>query len=244
MTNLIFLGGLGANRYHAMDLKEALDSDMAILDLPGHGEELTTDTASLEAFLSWFLEKIAELDSVILIAHSMGANIAPYLVSHCPKIKQLILLDGGYFDLDSLVSLEEEIVDTQSFLDSQVFSSLEDIIAAEKAMSSYWSENLEKATSASYHKVNQTFQLRLNCSAIFHLLTLQRQTQGYLKQLNCPTLLIPQRLDAPEWKLEMLKDIPQNVTVEQTLNLGHSPHTEKPEQVAQVILSFIQSNQE
>lgn len=121
MTTIIFLGGLGSNHYYAMDLQEALGLDMIIVDLPGHGTEYDTDIASLEDFVAWFSEKLAQTDGGILIAHSMGANLAPYLTTHCHNIQQLILLDGGYFDLDSLVSLEDEIAGTENYLESQVF---------------------------------------------------------------------------------------------------------------------------
>lgn len=242
MSTIIFLGGLGSNHYYAMDLQEALGLDMMILDLPGHGTELDTDIADLADFLTWFQGKIAELDDVILIAHSMGANLAPYLTTHCHKIQQLILLDGGYFDLDSLVSLEDEMAGTENYLESQVFENLEMALSAEKENSLYWSEHLEKAVQTSYEEIDGFYRLKLNRSAIFHLLKLQRQTQGWLDKVEVPTLLIPQRLEAPEWKLTMLEKIPKQITVDQKLLVSHSPHTEKPEQVAQVIKEFIGSN--
>ncbi len=243
MTTIIFLGGLGFNHYYAMDLQEALGLDMIIVDLPGHGTEYDTDIASLEDFVAWFSEKLAQTDGGILIAHSMGANLAPYLTTHCHNIQQLILLDGGYFDLDSLVSLEDEIAGTENYLESQVFENLEMALSAEKENSPFWSQHLEKAVQTSYEKIDDLYRLKLNRSAIFHLLTFQRQTQGWLDKVEVPTLLIPQRLEVPEWKLTMLEKIPKWIMVDQKLQLGHSPHTEKPEQVAQVIKEFIVSNQ-
>ncbi|TCD45551.1 alpha/beta hydrolase [Streptococcus sp. X16XC17] len=215
---------------------------MTILELPGHGDEIDKDIADLKHFLSWFEDKIAELDAIIIIAHSMGANLAPYLATHCHKIQQLILLDGGYFDLDSLVSLEDETAGTEHYLESGVFENVEMVLSAEKENSPYWSQHLEKAVQISFQEIEGLYRLKLNRSAIFHLLKLQRQTQGWLDKVGVPTLLIPQRLEAPQWKLTMLEKIPKQITVDKKLQLGHSPHTEKPEQVAQVIKEFIASN--
>lgn len=240
-----FLSGLGSNRYHAYDLQEALGESLICLELPGHGLEYDTPLNSLEELVTWFSEKIApsEQEEIVLIAHSMGANLAPYLASQIPQIQRLVLLDGGYIDFDQLVTLEEEVQDTKAYLEEMVFDNMETLIEEEKNAAPYWSEHTEQALRESFTLVDGRYRLALKEETVLSLLALQRQASGYLRQVNCPTLLIPQTdEETPTWKTEMLASVPSHITVDNHLNCGHSPHTEQPRATADSIHAFLNKN--
>lgn len=237
---LVFLSGLGSNRYHAYDLKDALSQELIILELPGHGHNFRTPAPNLTALTDWFGQAIAPYGDVVLIAHSMGANLAPYLTCHFPQVKKLVLLDGGYFLFDHIMSLEEELTDTQAYLDSTHVSDLEAFISQQEAESLFWSTHQERALRKSFTPTQKGFELALHHETILDLLRLQRQTQGWLHQLTCPTLLIPQTDDCPDWKRDMLAQLPPQIVVSQLTAVGHSPHIEQPRETAQALQDFLQ----
>ena len=61
--------------------------------------------------------------------------MARFLASRCPKITKLILLDGGYLNLDEIMPLENEIEATKDYFSQHTFSNLEEVIANEKSKS-------------------------------------------------------------------------------------------------------------
>ena len=242
MVDVIFLGGLGSNRHHAKDLQEKLNLDMTILELPGHGDEFNADITNLDTFLSWFETKIISFNNVVLIAHSMGANFAPYLAVSCPKIQQVILLEGGYIDFDQLMTLEDELQDTKNYFEQMIVDNIETLIEEEKNTASYWSKHMEQAVRESFSAVGGQYRLALKEETTLLLLALQRQASGYLTQVNCPTLLIPQTNDeTPTWKKDMLAKVPKHIAIDSSLMCGHSPHSENPQAIATRIQAFLNS---
>ncbi len=132
MIPVYFLGGLGSNSYYAMDLIAHLPFPVTVLDLPGHGEAFDTILTTLNDLHLWFEERGNTAEPFSLIGHSMGAMFFSYLASHYETAENLILLDGGYYYLDALVSLEDEWLQTQAYLEEQVFQNPEEIIAQER----------------------------------------------------------------------------------------------------------------
>ncbi|MET3556997.1 pimeloyl-ACP methyl ester carboxylesterase [Streptococcus rupicaprae] len=241
MKHYYFLTGGGANRFDAADLVHFLGKEVSVIELPGHGLEREQIVSSLEELKDWFTGKIDATSDGVLIAHSMGANLAPYLAKTCPSITSLILLDGGYYDFDQILPLEEEVIETQSYFDQMVFERQEDYRNLLKENAPYWSDHLEAAAKESLRLENSRYCLNINQTSFFHLLRLQRECQGTLADLTCQTLLIPQTLDCPAWKTNMLQAVPSPIVIDRQIQCGHSPHTEKPEQTAQVILDFLEA---
>lgn len=243
--NYYFLSGLGSNRYDAYDLQEALEENLVCLELPGHGLEYDTPLSNLEDLVKWFTRKIAPSgqEEIVLIAHSMGANLAPYLASQVPQIQRLVLLDGGYINFNQLMTLDDELQDTKNYLEEMVFDNVEDLVEEEKNNAPHWSEHMEQALRERFSLVDGRYRLALKEETVLSLLALQRQASGYLTQITCPTLLIPQTdEDTPTWKTEMLASVPSHITVDSRLNCGHSPHTEQPRATADIIHAFLNKN--
>ncbi|MDQ0222942.1 alpha/beta fold hydrolase [Streptococcus moroccensis] len=244
MIPIYFLGGLGSNPYHAMDLIAHLPFPVTVLELPGHGEAFDTILTNLIDLHLWFEERVNIAEPFRLIGHSMGAMLFSYLASHYETAESLILLDGGYFNLDALVSLEDEWLQTRAYLEQQVFQNPEEIIAQEQQNALFWSENLHKASLANYIVTEDgLWKLNLNPTALKELLSLQRHCQGFLPQVTCPTLLISQTRNCPDWKTEMIEQLPQTIDIQKLLAVGHSPHTDRPHEVAKAIKDFLLSNE-
>lgn len=240
MSNLYYLGGLGGNAYHVKDLENFLGEPMTVIDLPGHGCHYEDRVTSPEELLDWFKDKVPAKDSFVLIAHSMGANLAPFLAKHCPNLEKLVLLDGGYYQFDSFCSLDEDLKETKTFLAETVTTDLENLVKEEKASACYWSSNLEKALRESFVWRQGTYQLNVNQDSVLALISLQRQLEGYLALVGCPTLLIAQSdQELLPLKAEMLEQVPKSIFVDKTLDCGHSPHEEKPQETAALISCFL-----
>lgn len=242
MTKVFFLSGLGSNQYHSQDLLNALPFPVIFLDLPGHGTARDTVVKNKDDLITWFSKNVNKEEPSILIGHSFGASLVAFLASRIKNIQQVILLDGAYMDIHQLGSLEDELYETSQFLENTTYSTIEAAIQEEKEASLFWSENLEQAVRESLVFKNGRYSLNLNTEAILALVSLHRQIVPTLQSLSCPCLLIPQTKDVPNWKKQMLESVPDSVQIEPIPDCGHSPHTEKPGLIAQVISDFINSN--
>ena len=140
-----FIGGLGSNVYHSKDFLQELNSQVYFLN---PYEKHLRDETELK---SWFKKSIEEEESICLIGHSLGGDLARYLASEFYEVTKLILLDGGYLDLDKILPLDTELEETKNYIESQVVSDLNLLISKEKSEAKHWSENMEKAVRQSYH---------------------------------------------------------------------------------------------
>ena len=78
-----------------------------------------------------FKVRLARLKEICLLGHSLGGDLARYLAREFPQIQALILLDGGYLDMEKILPLEEELEGTASFMQQQVFATLEEAVLSE-----------------------------------------------------------------------------------------------------------------
>ena len=140
-----FIGGLGSNVYHSKDFLQELDSQVYFLN---PYEKHLRDETELK---SWFKNEIVEKESICLIGHSLGGDLARYLASEFEEVEKLILLDGGYLDLDKILTLDAELEETKNYIKSQIISDLDILISKEKSEAKHWSENMEKAVRQFYH---------------------------------------------------------------------------------------------
>lgn len=113
-TKTFFIGGLGSNCYHAKDFIDELDE--IVLFLNPYIENLQNE----EDLLNWFKNEIKDLEEVYLIGHSLGGDLGRYLASQFSQVTKLVLLDGGYLNLDEIMTLDDELVDTNGYFSQQV----------------------------------------------------------------------------------------------------------------------------
>lgn len=236
-TKTFFIGGLGSNFYHAKDFIEELDEK--VLFLNPYIENLQNE----EDLLNWFKNEIKDLEEVYLIGHSLGGDLGRYLASQFSQVTKLVLLDGGYLNLDEIMTLDDELTDTKDYFRKQVFTDIEEVIASEKSQSSYWSKNLEEAVRNSYRYNSETkeFELNLDLDKIINLLSLRRVIKPYETNLDLKDVLFiaPVYQEEPEWRKEALNQLPSNFDITMLETSGHELYTQKPREIAKIINDWI-----
>ena len=234
-----FIGGLGGNGYHLAPLIDELGFPVTFLD--PYRKMIQTEN-DLRA---WFQEQIGQVEEIFLFGHSLGGDLARYLSAEFSQIQALILLDGGYLDMEKILPLEEELEGTSSFMQQQVFATLEEAVLAEFGEEADPTPIARKAVEASYrwNPASEQYELNLDLEKVMALLRLRRQIKTYQIPLaDLPALFIgPRYQEEPEWRKDALKQIdPQ---IEQVLldGLGHELYTEAPEIVAREVNNWLQN---
>ena len=234
-----FIGGLGGNGYHLAPLIDELGFPVTFLD--PYREMIQTE----KDLCAWFQDQIGQDEEICLLGHSLGGDLARYLAAEFPQIRALILLDGGYLDMEKILPLEEELEGTSSFMRQQVFATLEKAVLAELGDGVDPTPIARKAVEASYrwNPVSEQYELNLDLEKVMAILRLRRQIKTYRIPLaDLPVLFIgPRYQEEPEWRKDALKQIdPQ---IEQVLldGLGHELYTEAPEIVAREVNNWLQN---
>ena len=234
-----FIGGLGGNGYHLAPLMDELGFPVTFLD--PYREMIQTENDLRD----WFQGQIGQAGEICLLGHSLGGDLARYLATEFPQIQALILLDGGYLDMEKILSLEEELNDTSSFMQQQVFATLEEAVLSELGDGADPTPIARKAVEASYrwNPVSEQYELNLDLEKVMALLRLRRQIKAnQISVADKPVLFIgPRYQEEPEWRKEALKQLdPQ---IEQVLldGLGHELYTEAPEIVAREVNNWLQN---
>ena len=234
-----FIGGLGGNGYHLAPLIDELGFPVTFLD--PYREMIQTEN-DLRA---WFQGRIGQAEEICLLGHSLGGDLARYLANEFPQIQTLILLDGGYLDMEKILPLEEELEGMSSFMQQQVFATLEEAVLSELGDQADPTPIARKAVEASYrwNPVSEQYELNLDLEKVMALLRLRRQIKAnQISVADKPVLFIgPRYQEEPEWRKEALKQLdPQ---IEQVLldGLGHELYTEAPEIVAREVNNWLQN---
>ena len=230
-----FIGGLGSNIYHSKDFLQELDSQVCFLN---PYEKHLLDEIELKL---WFENEIVEEESICLIGHSLGGDLARYLSSEFHEVKKLILLDGGYLDLDKILPLDTELEETKNYIESQVVSDLNLLISKEKSEAKHWSENMEKAVRQSYHwnvEYNR-YELAINYENIEAILRLRRKIQAFKREVGATLFISPCYPNDSTWREEALKELPDYVDTIFLENFGHELYTEAPKEIASMINEWI-----
>ena len=221
---IYFIGGLGSNVCHSKDFLQELDSQVYFLN---PYEKHLRDETELK---SWFKNEIVEEESICLIGHSLGGDLARYLASEFHEVKKLILLDGGYLDLD-------KILKTKNYIKSQIISDLDVLISKEKSEAKHWSENMEKAVRQSYHwnvEYNR-YELAINYENIEAILRLRRKIQAFKREMGDTLFISPRYPNEATWREEALKELPDYFDTILLENFGHELYTEAPKEIASLI---------
>ena len=234
---IYFIGGLGSNYYFAKDFFQELEVETIFLN---PYKEIIQDKKELQ---NWFNDEVRDCEEVYLIGHSLGGDLARFLASRCSKVTKLILLDGGYLNLDEIMPLENELEATKAYFDQHTFTNLEEVIANEKSQSYYWSENLEEALKNSYryNSALEKFELDLDFEKISYLLELRRVIRSYQRNLESKDVLFiaPAYDEEPEWRKISLDKLPQYFDVELLKNCGHEMYMKHPLEIAHTVNSWI-----
>ncbi|MFS9266654.1 alpha/beta fold hydrolase [Streptococcus parasanguinis] len=234
-----FIGGLGGNGYHLAPLNDELGFPVTFLD--PYREMIQTEND----LRTWFQGQIGQAEEICLLGHSLGGDLARYLAAAFPQIKTLILLDGGYLDMEKILPLVEELEGTSSFMQQQVFATLEEAVLSELSDEADPTPIARKSVEASYrwNPVSEQYELNLDLEKVMALLRLRRQMKTYQIPLaDLPVLFIgPRYQEEPEWRKEALKQLDPQIKQVLLEGLGHELYTEAPEIVAREVNNWLQN---
>ena len=234
-----FIGGLGGNSYHLAPLIENLGFPVTFLD--PYREMIQTE----KDLCAWFQGQIGQAEEVCLLGHSLGGDLARYLAAEFPQIQALILLDGGYLDMETILPLEEELEGTASFMKQQVFTTLEGAVLSELGDEADPTPIARKPVEASYrwNPVSEQYELNLDLEKVMALLRLRRQMKTYQIPLADLSVLFigPRYQEEPEWRKEALKQLEPQIKQVLLEGLGHELYTEAPEIVAREVNNWLQN---
>jgi len=234
-----FIGGLGSNRYHLAPLIENLGFPVTFLD--PYREMIQTEND----LCAWFQGQIGQAEEICLLGHSLGGDFARYLAAEFPQIQALVLLDGGYLDMEKILPLEEELEGTASFMKQQVFATLEEAVLSELGDGADPTPIARKAVEASYrwNPASEQYELNLDLEKVMALLRLRRQIKTYQIPLaDLPVLFIgPRYQEEPEWRKDALKQLDPQIKQVLLEGLGHELYTEAPEIVAREVNNWLQN---
>ena len=234
-----FIGGLGSNRYHLAPLIENLGFPVTFLD--PYREMIQTEND----LCAWFQGQIGQAEEICLLGHSLGGDLARYLAAEFPQIRALILLDGGYLDMEKILPLEEELEGTASFMKQQVFATLEEAVLSELGDGADPTPIARKAVEASYrwNPASEQYELNLDLEKVMALLRLRRQIKTYqIPLVDLPVLFIgPRYQEEPEWRKDALKQLDPQIKQVLLEGLGHELYTEAPEIVAREVNNWLQN---
>lgn len=234
-----FIGGLGGNGYHLAPLIDELGFPVTFLD--PYREMIQTE----KDLCAWFQDQIGQDEEICLLGHSLGGDLARYLASEFPQIQALILLDGGYLDMEKILPLEEELEGTASFMQQQVFATIEEAVSAELGDEVVPSPMTRKAVEASYrwNPASERYELNLDLEKVFALLRLRRSIKAdQITVVDKPVLFIgPRYQEEPEWRKDALKQLDPQIKQVLLKGLGHELYTEAPEIVAREVNNWLQN---
>ena len=234
-----FIGGLGGNGYHLAPLIDELGFPVTFLD--PYREMIQTE----KDLCAWFQDQIGQDEEICLLGHSLGGDLARYLAAEFPQIRALILLDGGYLDMEKILPLEEELEGTSSFMQQQVFATVEEAVSAELGDEVVPSPMTRKAVEASYrwNPASERYELNLDLEKVFALLRLRRSIKAdQITVVDLPALFIgPRYQEEPEWRKIALNQLDPKIQQILLEDLGHELYTEAPELVAREVNNWLQN---
>ena len=234
-----FIGGLGSNSYHLAPLIDELGFPVTFLD--PYREMIQTENDLRD----WFQGQIGQAEEICLLGHSLGGDLARYLAAEFPQIRALILLDGGYLDMEKILPLEEELEGTASFMKQQVFATLEEAVLSELGDGADPTPIARKAVEASYrwNPVSEQYELNLDLEKVMALLRIRRQIKTYQIPLaDLPVLFIgPRYQEEPEWRKEALNQLDRRIKQVLLDGLGHELYTEAPQTIAKEVNNWLQN---
>ena len=232
-----FIGGLGSNENHISEFASCFPFPIVYRDL------YKVKLESAKDLVDWFEAHADSDENTCIIAHSLGGDLARYLASNVPQITHLVLLDGGYLDMDQILPLEQEIEETLAYLKQQVFPSLEEAVASELGDTDKPSQAAIKAIQSSYrwNPDLHHYELDLDPQAVLSLLRLRRVLRSFQAPLtDIKALFIgPKFEDEPDWRARALENLDPSIKKVLLKDLGHDFYTAVPNLVSKEIINWL-----
>ena len=233
-----FIGGLGSNENHITEFAHCFPYPITYLD------PYKVKLESANHLVDCFKAHVDTNETTCIIAHSLGGDLARYLASKIPQITHLVLLDGGYLNMDQILPLEQEIDETLAYLKQQVFPSVAEAVASELGDTDKPSQAAIKAIRSSYcwNPDLHHYELDLDPQAVLSLLRLRRELRSFQAPLTDTKALFigPKYEDEPDWRTRALENLDPSIKKVLLKDLGHDFYTAVPNLVSKEIINWLQ----
>ena len=199
---------------------------------------------SAKDIVDWFKAHADSNENTCIIAHSLGGDLARYLASKIPQITHLVLLDGGYLDMNQIFPLEQEIEETLDYLKQQVFPSLEEAVVSELGDTDNPSQVAIRAIQSSYrwNPDLHHYELDLDPQAVLSLLRVRRVLRSFQAPLTDTKALFigPKYEEEPDWRARALENLDPSIKKVLLKDLSHDFYTAVPNLVSKEIINWLQ----
>lgn len=233
-----FIGGLGSNENHITEFAHCFPYPITYLD------PYKVKLESANHLVDCFKAHVDTNETTCIIAHSLGGDLTRYLASKIPQITHLILLDGGYLNMDQILPLEQEIDETLAYLKQQVFPSVAEAVASELGDTDKPSQAAIKAIQSSYRWNPELhhYELDLDPQAVLFLLRVRRELRSFQAPLTDTKALFigPKYEDEPDWRTRALENLDPSIKKVLLKDLGHDFYTAVPNLVSKEIINWLQ----
>ena len=233
-----FIGGLGSNENHITEFAHCFPYPITYLD------PYKVKLESANHLVDCFKAHVDTNETTCIIAHSLGGDLARYLASKIPQITHLVLLDGGYLNMDQILPLEQEIDETLAYLKQQVFPSVAEAVASELGDTDKPSQAAIKAIQSSYRWNPELhhYELDLDPQAVLFLLRVRRELRSFQAPLTDTKALFigPKYEDEPDWRTRALENLDPSINKVLLKDLGHDFYTAVPNLVSKEIINWLQ----
>lgn len=255
---LLALHGMASSAYWYERVANHLSEYHRIIapDQRGHGQTAQASTGydweTLAMDLVGLLDYL-ELDRVSLVGHSWGGHVASNLAARHPdRINSLIMIDGGFQDGHLLPNATEAFF-RERFKPRNVSGDREEFLGRLKEqLANCWGDDLEKIVlSMVYENVDGLMEDILQPSHHSQILTAMwnEPPSTVIPRINCPILIIPagpkpERAHTEfsrmrEIMVEAVVGVAKDVRVEWIMDTIHDIGYDKPKELADVILRYV-----
>lgn len=235
MYPILILHGWGHGNQSWQKVKELLEQKgykVFVPDMPGFGQApAPKDPWNVQNYMDWVLgfAQQNKLEKFFLLGHSFGGRVAIKLAAfHPEKIEKLLLEDSAGTAREKNLSFRQKLVSKFQWL-GKIFSKLPFYYLFRKI--AYRLAGVRDYYLIQNPVMKETFKKVINEDLTFHL-----------ADIKTPTLIIWGEKDkvVPLNVAYFLKENIEDSQLKIFPNIGHRPHYDCPEQLAEEIIKFIQ----
>ena len=235
--SLLILHGWGSNSERWQRVKELLEKkgiEVLVLDLPGFGKTLSPQKAwSRDDYINWIFQKVKERNwqKFNLLGHSFGGGLAVKIAATFPeRIEKLILLSPAIIQRKSIKTYLFYYI---SYLGKKVFS-----LPGFKILYPLAEKLIYKlAGTKDYYVADGMMKETMK------KIGKEEPLEMILEKIKIPTLILWGKKDdvLPVKDAYYIKEKIKGSELKIIPKARHSPHREAPEELAEIIVQFIQS---